>query len=189
MHIWLISGKAQHGKDSVADILSEKLRGKTIKASLGDNLKYILKKYFGWDGKKDEEGRQLLQDIGTNKIRKELGWETFHVERLCQELRIVENIYEHVFIPDVRFQNEIYYIRAIFPYNTTTIRVNRPNFKSPLTPEQQNHISETDLDDFKFEYYIMNDKTLEDLSQEIDNKLGCLISKFNRNAFFKQYAG
>ena len=37
-------------------------------------------------------------------------------------------------------------------WKVTTIRVNRLNFESPLTEEQQNHCSETELDDFDFDY-------------------------------------
>ena len=188
-NIFLISGKAQHGKDSVADILMKKLDGKSIKISLADNLKYILKRYYGWNGEKDEDGRRLLQEIGTDKIREEFGWQVFHAERLCQEIKIIEDKYDYIFIPDVRFKNEIHYIQAMFPYNTTTIRVIRPNFESPLNKEQQLHKSETDLDDYKFEYYIHNDLTLAELPQRIDDEVGELISRFNQEMFFRRYAG
>ena len=59
-----ISGYAQAGKDLSAQLIKEKmaLRGKKVLIlHYGDYLKFIAKEYFGWDGKKDEKGRTLLQ--------------------------------------------------------------------------------------------------------------------------------
>lgn len=187
-HIFLISGLARHGKNTVANILSDKLDGKSINIAMADYLKIILKKYYNWDGKKDECGRQLLQYIGTDKIREELGWDTFHVERVCQDIKIIKNDYDYIFIPDARFKNEILYTKAKFPYNTTTIRVERPNFKSALTEEQKKHRSEVDLNDFKHDYYIVNNGNLEDLTHEICGKMEKLIDDLNRKKFFSHYA-
>ena len=73
--IILISGKAQNGKDTVADILMEQLEGKSIKLAYADYLKLICRKYFGWNGEKDVKGRSTLQFVGTDLIRDQLGWQ------------------------------------------------------------------------------------------------------------------
>lgn len=165
--IFLISGKAREGKDSTADILMKHLDGKSIKLSFADYLKEIAKKYFEWDGKKDEKGRSTLQFIGTNLIRDKLGWQNFHVERICEDIKIAENQYDYFLIPDTRRKNEIYFTQAMFPDKVTTIRVERTNFTSPLTKEQLNHISETDLDNFKFDYYIKSETGLDILEDKV----------------------
>jgi hypothetical protein len=74
--------------------------------------------------------------------------------------------WDYVLIPDTRFHNE-----ASLFNNAITVRVNRLNFKSPLTEEQQNHSSETDLDDFDFDYYIDSESGLDNLQKEVDKLL------------------
>ncbi len=166
--IFLISGKAQNGKDSTADILIEQLKGRSIKLSYADYLKIICMKYFGWNGEKDEKGRSILQFVGTDLIRDELGMENFHVNRVCEDIKIAEKQFDYFFIPDARRKNEIYFTQAMFPDLVTTIRVERLNYKSPLTLKQQQHISETDLDKFKFDYYVSSRSGLDSLEREIE---------------------
>jgi TFIIF-interacting CTD phosphatase-like protein len=55
----------------------------------------------------------------------------------------------------------------MFPDKVTTIRVERLNYSSPLTLEQLNHISETDLDNFDFDYYVIADNGLDKLEAEV----------------------
>ena len=187
MHIFSISGSARNGKDSVADIMMEKLDGKSIKIAMADYLKFMAKKYYGWDGEKDEAGRSLIQWLGTERIREDLGWDTFHVERVCEDIKIIERKFDYVFIPDVRFRNEVYYTQAKFPDNVTTIHVERLDFESPLTEEQQNHRSERDLDGFEFDYNIKSGNGLDKLEKQIDLVLGEFINELNQKKFFTQY--
>ena len=73
MKLILISGKAGHGKDTLAGYLKavmEEDDKKVLIVHYGDLLKYICKQFFGWDGNKDEKGRTLLQHVGTDVIRK-----------------------------------------------------------------------------------------------------------------------
>lgn len=72
MQIISISGKAQHGKDTTASYLKESLerRGKKVLIThYGDLVKYVCAAFLGWDGKKDEAGRSLLQRVGTEYVR------------------------------------------------------------------------------------------------------------------------
>lgn len=188
MLIFTLSGEAQNGKDSVADIMMKKLRGRSIKIAMADYLKFIATKYYGWDGEKDERGRTLLQELGTEKIRVELGWDTFHAERVCQDIKIIQDLYDYVFIPDARFVNEIRYTQAKFPHKVVTIHVTREDFVSPLTKEQQNHKSERDLDDFQFDYYISSGSGLDVLERQVDETFEKVIRNLNMRKFFTQYA-
>jgi len=165
--IFLISGKARAGKDSTADIMMEQLKGKSIKLAFADYLKLICSKYFEWDGKKDEKGRSTLQFVGTELIRDKLGWQNFHVDRVCQDIKIAEEEYDYFFVPDTRRKNEIYISQGMFPDLVTTIRIHRKNFTSPLTKKQLLHISETDLDNFKFDYNIESENGLGNLEKQV----------------------
>lgn len=182
--IYLISGKAQNGKDSTADIMMKYLDGKSIKIPFAKYLKIICKDYFNWSGEKDEIGREILQKTGTELIRDKLGWQNFHANRVYEDIKIAENEYDYFLIPDTRRRNEIYYIQTMFPYNTTTIRVERLGFKSPLTEKQLKHISETDLDNFKFDYYIKSESGLDNLENEI---LRVVFNKENKEYEMKKF--
>jgi hypothetical protein len=165
--IYAISGKGRNGKDCTADIMMKILQGKSTKVSLARDLKYICKDYLGWDGTKDGENRNILIDVGTKKIRNEFGWSTFHVHRAYETIKIIEDAYDYIYIPDCRFVNEIRYLQAMFPNLLTTIRVERLNFESPLTLEQQQSETETSLDNFTFDYYIKSESGLDNLEKEI----------------------
>jgi hypothetical protein len=184
--IFLIAGKAQNGKDSTADILMKHLNGKSKRLSFANYLKIICKDLFEWNGEKDDKGRSTLQFVGTDLIRDKLGWQEFHVNRICEDIKIAENEYDYFLIPDARRKNEIYYTQAMFPDKVTTIRVERFGFKSPLTKEQQKHISETDLDNFKFDYYIKSESGLDNLENEI---LEVIFNKENKDYKMKKYFG
>lgn len=166
--IFLISGEAQHGKDSTANFLKQKLKGKTLILHFADYLKFIAKNYMGWDGNKDEKGRTLLQTLGSEKVRVGLKKPLYWAERVCDAIEILENDYDYFCVPDCRYLNEIYFPKARFPNKITTIRVHRLNFDNCLTPEQKNHMSEIELLDFKHDYDIYSESGLNNLEREVD---------------------
>ena len=165
--IFLIAGKAQHGKDSTANFLKEKLPGKSVIIHQADYLKYIAQQYMGWQGNKDCEGRTLLQWLGTDRVRLELKKPTFWVEKTCDVIEILQDQVDYFLVPDCRFRNELYYTQARFPDYVKTIRVNRVSFDNGLTQEQKNHISETDLDNFDYDYWINSFSGLSFLEEEV----------------------
>jgi len=166
--IFLISGKAQGGKDSTANFLKQKLPGKSLIIHNADYLKYIAKEYMGWNGLKDDQGRQLLQWLGTDKIRLGLKKPLFWVDKTCEVIEILEDTYDYFIVSDVRFVNEVFLPQARFPRCVTTIRVERLNFFNGLSDEQQKHLSEVDLDNFTFDYRIVSDNGLDNLEVEVD---------------------
>ncbi len=163
MQVVLISGKAQHGKDTTAGFLKTALEAdgySVLISHYGDLVKYVCEKYFGWNGEKDEYGRSLLQHVGTDVVRS--SDEDFWVRFIGEILKFFHGEWDYVLIPDCRFPNEVSYLSSI-GIPSVHIRVVRSNFVSPLTPEQQNHLSETALDGCRADTYIQNDGTLEDL--------------------------
>lgn len=166
--IFLISGYAQHGKDSTANILKNKLPGKSLIIHNADYLKYIAKQYMGWDGNKDEYGRTLLQTLGTEKVRIEFGQPLFWIEKSCDIIDLFKNDYDYFMIADTRYCNEVFYPKARFPNNVVTIRINRLNFDNGLTNEQKNHISEKELAQFEHDWYIWSENGLDKLEIEVN---------------------
>jgi len=166
--IFLISGLAQHGKDSTANFLKQKLSGKTLILHNADYLKYIAKQYMNWNGEKDEIGRTLLQTLGTEKVRWELKKPLYWIEKSCDIIDILSDYYDYFAIADTRYKNEIYYPQARFPNNVISMRVHRLNFKNNLTEKQKNHISETELINFEHDYNIYSESGLNKLEIEVD---------------------
>ena len=163
MKVICISGKAQHGKDTTASFLKERLEDQgydVLVAHYGDLVKYICKTFFGWNGQKDEYGRGLLQYVGTDVIREQEP--DFWVNFLAKMLHFFREEWDYVLIPDSRFPNEIDYLRDA-GLDVTHLRVIREHFQSPLTEEQQRHPSETALDHVTPDFYIHNNGTLDDL--------------------------
>ena len=117
-------------------------------------------KQLGWDGKKDEKGRTLLQYVGTDKIRAQSP--DYWVDFIVGILSMFPDEWDYVLIPDTRFPNE-FEIFKNYGMDASLLRVERPNFVSPLTDKQQMHPSETALDNYHYDLQIINDGTLEDL--------------------------
>lgn len=169
MKVILISGKAQHGKDTVAALIRDTLKSdnhKVLTTHYADLLKYICQAYFDWDGNKDEKGRQMLQYVGTDVIRQKNP--TMWVDFVAMILKYFHDHWDYVIIPDCRFPNEVTTMIQE-GFDTMHLRVVRPGFKSSLTEAQQNHPSETALDNMPPDFFIENKGTLEELKSEIIN--------------------
>lgn len=149
-NIVLVSGKAQNGKTTFANFTKEYLEEQGYKVAicpLAKHLKQYLIDYYGWDGvTKDEFYRTKMQELGTDIIRLKLGKPAFHVNRTIEDIEILSQDFDFFLVDDNRFRNELFGMLAKFPDNVFTVKVVRPDFESPLTEEQQQHLSEIDLD-------------------------------------------
>lgn len=191
MKVITISGKAQNGKDTTANLLKDALEdeGYTVLiAHNADLLKYICKQFFGWNGEKDEYGRHILQYVGTDVIREQCP--DYWVNFLIDVAKLFPDEWDYMLVPDCRFPNEIDRLRGA-GLDPIHIRVVRGGFNSPLTPEQQSHPSETALDNVKPDFYINNCGSLDDLRKavehfmrtHIDNKCPCTSSEYEQLEF------
>lgn len=166
MKVITISGKAQAGKDTTARMLKNKLirSGHSVLIThFADLLKFQAKTLFDWDGKKDEAGRTLLQRLGTDIVREKNP--NYWADYLSEMLWIYDGQWDYVIIPDARFPNEI----EAMKYEFDCVAVNVvSDFDNGLTDEQKNHPSETALDNYDFDYTLVNDRTEIGLCAEID---------------------
>lgn len=149
-----ISGKAQHGKDTLAEMVGDLLQVKGYKVQtihFADSLKEEAVRDCGWDGEKDKCGRGLLQDLGTYK-RENVDID-YWVKRAEEKFKEDSDF---ILIPDTRYENEIGYFRGKPRYRVITIRIERWEngklFDNGLTPEQKAHSSEVSLDNYIFDY-------------------------------------
>lgn len=170
MKTLILSGKSGAGKDMLAHFMKEELERqgkKVIVMHYGDAVKWVLRDYFNWDGKKDEKGRTLLQHVGTDIVRAK--YPNFWTAIVVGLLSAFEDEFDFALIPDARFPNEIEIVSDAL--DVITIRIDRKNsdgsdWVNPLfTPEQLKHPSETSLDNYVFDYIVHNDEGLELLKE------------------------
>ncbi len=164
-----LSGYAQSGKDSTAELLC--LNYGYTRLAFADPMRQALMIInpkldsitrvsdfvgdYGWDvAKKNPEVRRLLQVLGTDFGRKMLGddvWINIALSGIKSEDKIV--------ISDVRYPNEA---QAIKNLSGSLWRINRHNHSAV-----NGHTSEHAMDNYMFNHVIYNDGTLDDLSDEV----------------------
>lgn len=167
----MIGGKSASGKDQLSLYMKAHLEAQNKRVCVihfGDLVKWLLKQCYDWNGKKDIQGRQLLQRLGTTVMREK--YPTYWAEVVSKFLSATSDDFDYALIPDWRFLNEK---KTICKYNKNveTIRVNR--FKEygdwyinpALTVQQAEHISETELDDYWTDWVVQNNGTMDDLNE------------------------
>ena len=93
-------------------------------------------------------GRTILQKVGTEGFRRK--YPNFWIDFIQKMLDVFPNEWDYVIIPDCRFKNEIENWKNT-KHNISTVRLERPDYISELTEEQQEHQSEIDLDNYNFD--------------------------------------
>lgn len=187
MNLIGISGKIYAGKDTVGWIIQEALQEADDSATgmatweikkFATKLKKICSLLIGvpeelfedqrfkstslnaeWD---NLSVRLLLQKVGTDAIRDKI-----HKDAWVNALFADYNPESKWVITDVRFPNEV---EAIKKKGGLLIRVKRPG-----TAEENLHESETALDNYNFDYTIINDGSLSHLRSEVIK----MLTEFN----------
>lgn len=164
--IILLSGKAKSGKDEVSDIIKNYYHDKKcIQLSYSYYLKDYVKRITNWDGCEANKPRELLQQFGISLLKEKIDKHLL-INRLLEDIEVFSYFYDIIIITDARLKEEVNIPKMRFD-NLTTIRINRVNYNNGLTFEEQNHITETDLDNYdKFDYVVEN-STYEKLRKEI----------------------
>lgn len=161
-----LTGYAQSGKDTLANILMDKYGYRRI--AFADTIREFLYEVnpmvacsptgylkdlvnlVGWDKAKQEpQVRRLLQDLGVTarKLIDEDIWVKIALRNLSAGDRVV--------ITDVRFENEA---KSISSLGGQLWRVKRPGVDAVNA-----HISETQLDGYRVDQIFLNNSTVEDL--------------------------
>ena len=150
-----------------------------MRIAYGDYVKQTATQVFGWNGKKNEAGRHLLQWWGTDVVRKKSP--SFWVDTIIRLAIVLDGVVDYLLIDDIRFPNEIscWFTPDLSKkfesgLEVCVVRVNRPGHVSKLTSEQLQHLSETALDNFKGFDEILNAEDLPSLVFEIKEKFGAI---------------
>ena len=168
MKIFVIAGKARHGKDTVAgyikDYYSE--NKKVINLAYGSYIKEYAKKISDWDGSEETKPRELLQELGTEVIRQKID-KDFFVKRICEDILVYSYYFDIITISDARFPDEIEWPKSKFE-NVISIKVVRDGYDTVLSKKEQKHLTEVALDEYNnYDYVIHNDGTLDDLKNKV----------------------
>ena len=170
----IISGEAGAGKDTLADYI-EAHSDNYQRVTFAKNLKELAYG-LGWDGKKDERGRTLLQDLG--KLLKSYHGKDYFVRAAFVNVPDTELIV----VTDARFDTEFEYSLAWaneHGFTPIIVRIDRssdPNWKSALTEEQKKDCSENEWKKFIPDVVIQNDGT-ENFFRNIEDALFHCISR------------
>jgi hypothetical protein len=188
-----VTGRKRSGKDTVgkylinkygfhrvafADALKEACKhifGFTDEQVYGDDLKEVIDKYW------DYSPREILQKVGTELFREKLPqicpkisndiW-LRSVARQIEKLR--EKGYSRFVITDVRFENELDFVKN---YRGFTWKVERPSIIIDSTIPA--HSSETQIDNFKTNYVFVNSGTLTDLYNLVNIQMNDILYKLD----------
>ena len=183
MRVIAISGKAESGKDTIAQELKNILEENNKKVMIihfADVLKFSCQKYFGWNGEKNTQGRTLLQYVGTEL--REKNNPNMWVNITKELIYGFGSEFDYVIIPDVRFKEEMRMVKDEF--NCFSLRIERYDYDesgtphkhiNKLTEEQRVHKSETELDLYNFDFVIRNNTTLDEAYNKRLLNLQCKI--------------
>lgn len=163
--IYILNGVGRVGKDTFAAMVKKHIP--TFKYSIVDLPKEAAK-ILGWDGGKTEKDRKFLSDIV------DLATE-YNDSPFRDVLSIVADfknnlIEDEVLIIDMRDPKDI--ARAVADFNAETVLVTNPRVKKI----NSNH-ADANVEDYKYDYVIENDGTLEQLEKVA--KLFCSIDVLN----------
>lgn len=178
MQVILISGKSNSGKGTVAQIIESTLKSKNknvIRCSLSTYIRNLAKQDFYWDGIDTLESRKFMAEV----YRVGTEFYPYHMARRVWERDILPNanlFYDEndiAIVESFREKVNYDYFKMLHVQGEidkiTTIRVVRPNFNVIKNKEMENHVSESDLDDFEFDWVVVNDGTVEELKDRIED--------------------
>lgn len=172
-----LSGYAQSGKDTVAELLclnydyQRKAFADPMREALyrlnplikeGITLRESVDEY-GWEvTKRIGNTRELLQRFGT-EVGRDMFGQKFWVEQAFKHVKIDDR----VVFADVRFPNEAQRIKEMGGQVWRIVRGDAVN----------GHPSEHGLDKWMFDFYLYNDGTINELAEEVFMKCRELLIK------------
>ncbi len=165
MKIYLIAGKAKCGKNTFGCYLREELKNygyKPCVVGITAPLYYYAQNYFDWSPNTDDKPREFLQRMGTEIIKEKLGKKTFLLDRLKEDIDIMQEFFDTFIVTDVRYPEEIEYFKEKYQ-DVCTIKLIRTNYEDELTANERVHITETAMENFDDFNYIVENESLESL--------------------------
>lgn len=170
-----ITGKARSGKDTVARYLWERYGYTRI--AFADPLKAAAQQMFGlsheatWSDELKEtivpywnkSPRQIFQLLGTECVKPHFG-DDIWIKRFCLSANALPE--DDIVVPDVRFEPEARFIREsggtiVHLFREDAVKVNA-------------HVSEAGIHPIASDFFLYNDRSLQDLHAAIDDLVASL---------------
>ncbi len=164
--VLVINGKPESGKDAFAGIIKKMFSNKTTyinNISTVDNIKFLAKYHFGWDGIRDEKGRRLLSDLKDASTRYNLG-PFLTVTGIIDTFNKTYNEINNIWIIHSREPEDIQRFVDYYKENCKTILIKRDNHNINIS----NH-ADADVDCFDYDYILENNGSLEDFNNTCVN--------------------
>jgi len=166
-----LSGKKRSGKNTVAKLIATAASVPVQEFAFADELKNEVCSLLHITRVTLEENKEMyrpfLQALGV--LRRESINADYWVNKVG--VKILNSSSEIVVITDVRFKNEAEFVRKC---GGVVVRVNRG-----LSVDE--HCSETELDDYKFDFVIDNNSTLNSLLEDTKRLLHNLRIPLKQN--------
>lgn len=151
--IVIINGTGGAGKDTFVTFCSE--IEKVLNISTVDKVKEAAKILVGWNGEKDEISRKLLVDLKKISIDYNDA-PTKYVLEMAEQFKKSENNLMFIHIREI---DEIEKTKKLL--NAKTLLITNPRVKLITSNNSDGKVNE-----YTYDYYIENDKTLEDLKNK-----------------------
>ena len=167
MKVYVIGGKAKTGKNTFGEYLREELKKYGYKPCIlhiTEPLYSYARNYFDWNGNENDKPREFLQKMGIEIIRDKMDKKDFLLNRLFEDIEILSNFFDTFIIVDARLVREFEIIKARYD-DVVTIKINRKMDHSVLSIDEQNHITELEVDLYKDYDYIIENHAIEDLEK------------------------
>ena len=164
MKIYVIGGKAKSGKNTLGENLKEELKDygyKPCVMHITEPLYSYARNYFEYRDE-DPKPREFLQKVGIEIIREKMGKKQFLLNRLYEDIEILSNFFDTFIITDARLTEEFESIKNHYQ-EVVTIKLERNNYDNELTEEEENHITEKDIDNYHDFDYVIENKGIDDL--------------------------
>ena len=155
-----LTGYAGSGKDEAARLMMTNNRHVFARVSFADELKSTLRS-LGWNGRKDEAGRLLLQDFGMF-VRERVHPDAW-IRQVANHIAVLQRDGYDIALTDVRFLNEIEFVRRL---GGEIWRINRPGV-GPVN----DHVSEREWTTVEPDRVIENDGDITQLRHRVDAAL------------------
>ncbi len=165
MKIYIIAGRAKCGKTTFGNYLRDELKVygyKPCVMQITDPLYNYAANYFEWNPNSDIKPREFLQKMGIEIIKEKLNKKAFLLDRLNEDIEILQEFFDTFIITDARFPEEIEYFKERYD-NVCSIKLIRNNYDDELTEEEKNHITETAMDNYEDFNYILENENLNSL--------------------------
>lgn len=188
----LIAGKAGSGKSTVGEMLLNKIQDipsmTVLSYGFADPLKYLAKAFMGWDGNKDEKGRELLQQIGAVGREYDINiWAKHFINQLDKRAGMFP--FNFAIITDWRFPNESAYLIDNPLLDIVTIRVfGRGGLSGNTASDVSENSLPEDTNEFLggagirytagYDFCIKNDGDLDELEKKVDAVLSKISKQY-----------